>query len=133
MSLTLLPEPIAPTVGETKEEDMHARSTVTLGLAVGLAGVALAAPLAQAATRPDDRAGTLGVGAQQVADTSDVISRYLVSHPAALRPDDRAGALGVGSAAVAADTSDVISRYLVSHPAALRPDDRAGALGVGSV
>jgi hypothetical protein len=48
--------------------------------------------------RPDDRGGIRGVGTHSVAaDTSDVVSRYLVSHPAAVRPDDRGGIRGVGT------------------------------------
>jgi hypothetical protein len=102
-------------------------------IAVALAISAAVASAAQAATRPDDRAGPLGIGAQSVAaDTSDVVSRYLVNHPAGVRPDDRAGPLGIGTQPVAADTSDVVSRYLGNHPAAVRPDDRAGIRGVGS-
>lgn len=75
---------------------MHVRNTINAGLAVCLAGLAFAAPLAHSGVRPNDRAGMLGVGPQQVADTSDVISRYLASHPAPLRPDDRAGIRGPG-------------------------------------
>jgi len=90
----------------------------------GPLGVGTAA-LQSATIRPDDRAGPLGVGTVQVStDASDVISRYLVNHPAAVRPDDRAGPFGVGT--------DVISRYLVNHPAAVRPDDRGGIRGVGT-
>jgi hypothetical protein len=120
---------------------------------LGLALVAMGASAAQAATRPDDRAGPLGVGTPVAA---------VSSHTQAVWPDDRAGPLGVGAPAVtrdvsdvisryvanhftAQDQSDVISRYLVSHyglgsaaqpqftnsPTAPRPDNRAGALGVG--
>jgi hypothetical protein len=128
---------------------------LALGLCLGLTVAAIAASAGQAAGRPDDRAGMLGADPQQAAggvqairpddragplgigaqpataDSSDVISRYLVNHPAAVRPDDRAGPLGVGTQLPAADRSDVISRYLGNHPSAVRPDDRAGPLGVG--
>src|SRR6266536_1493763 len=90
---------------------MKARRSFKQSLALGLALAALSTTAAQATTRPDDRAGPLGVGTAVLQNT-------------AIRPDDRAGTLGVGT--------DVISRYLVSHPAAVRPDDRAGTLGVGT-
>jgi hypothetical protein len=133
---------------------MKARRRFKRWLVFGLALAALGSTAAQAATRPDDRAGPLGVGmaavqssavrpddragplgigAQPVAaDTSDVVSRYAANHPAAVRPDDRAGPLGIGIQPLAADTSDIVSRYLVNHPAAVRPDDRAGPLGIGT-
>lgn len=125
---------------------MKARRRFNQWLVLGLGLAALGASAAQAATRPDDRSGPLGVGTaalqsatirpddragllgvgtvQVTADASDVISRYLVNHPAVVRPDDRAGPLGVGT--------DAISRYLVNHPAAVRPDDRGGIRGVGT-
>jgi SnoaL-like domain len=83
---------------------MHARNKIKLGLSVGLAGLALAVPLAHGGTRPNDRAGMLGVGPQQVADASDVVSRYLTRHPAAApnpsKTSWRAGELaGTGAAA----------------------------------
>jgi hypothetical protein len=115
---------------------MKARRRINRWLALGLALGAVAAPVAQAADRPDDRAGPLGVGtalqsspvrpddrAGPLGVGTDVVSRYLIGH-AAVRPDDRAGPLGVGT--------DVVSRYLVNHPAAVRPDDRAGIRGVGT-
>jgi len=74
---------------------------------------AFASVAAQAGTRPNDRAGTLGVGSQRIAaDTSDVVSRYLRSH--ATRPDDRAGSLG--AAGLAAPLPDVFERYAAEHP-----------------
>ena len=74
---------------------------------------ALAASAAHAGTRPDDRAGMLGVGSQRIApDTSDVVSRYLRSH--ATRPNDRAGSLGISSAY--ASVPDVFERYASAHP-----------------
>ena len=82
--------------------------------AAGLAAAFLAAAIVVApagATRPDDRAGMLGVGA-------------IAAEPAAqtIRPDDRATARGPGSISVESRTESVI-----------RPDDRAGARGPGSV
>lgn len=79
---------------------------------LGLALAALGGSAAQAGTRPDDRAGPLGIGTQQAAvDGSDVISRYLTSHPAVVRPDDRAGIRGVGNPlAVQQGSSGVVLR-----------------------
>jgi len=133
---------------------MKARRRFKQWLALSLGLAALVASGAQAGTRPDDRAGPLGVGTAALqsssaraddragplgvgtqsvsADASDVVSRYLRNHSTGIRPDDRAGTLGVGTQAVAADTSDVVSRYLVNHPAAVRPDDRGGIRGVGT-
>jgi hypothetical protein len=88
---------------------MTARQKFTRWFLLGLAAAAFGASAAQAATRPDDRAGPLGVGTALV-----------------VRADDRAGLRGA-----APGQSDVISRYLISH-SAVRPDDRAGPLGVGS-
>lgn len=105
---------------------MKGKRTFKRLLVVGFAVAALGASVAQAATRPDDRAGTRGVGAQQ---PTDVVSRYLSrSVPTAVRPDDRAGQLGIG------DSSDTVGRYPIRHlaPTAVRPDDRAGPLGVGT-
>jgi hypothetical protein len=53
-------------------------------IALALAAAAIAAPMAQAADRPDNRAGTLGVGSA------------LASQPP-LRPDDRPGIRGIGT------------------------------------
>jgi hypothetical protein len=103
---------------------MKARNTIRQWLVVGLGLTVLAAaPAGQAVNRPaDDRVDARVVGTQQVAaDSSDAISRYLVSHPAAVRPsDDRVDARVVGTQQIAADSSDAISRYLVSHPADAR-------------
>ena len=51
-----------------------------------IAGVAILASTATAATRPDDREGTLGIGAQATS-------------PAAAHPDNRTGVRGVTPAA----------------------------------
>jgi hypothetical protein len=119
---------------------MMARRRFKQWLAFGLALGALSATTAQAATRPDDRAGTLGVGTTAVQSSvirPDDRAGPLGVGTAALqhstiRPDDRAGTLGVGSQSVAANTSDVFSGNLVNHPAAVRPDDRGGIRGVGT-
>lgn len=90
---------------------MNPRNDNLRWLILGLALFALAATAAQAGTRPNDRAGTLGVGSPRSAsDTSDVVSRYLRSH--AIRPNDRAGSLGPNSAA----TPDVFERYASEPP-----------------
>jgi hypothetical protein len=90
---------------------MNVRRTFATLFTLALALTAIAAASGQAATRPDDRAGPLGVGAP--APT-----------PSVIRPDDRAGPLGVGD--------DVVGRYVLNHPAAVRPDDRGGIRGVGA-
>jgi len=80
-------------------------------LALALSSVAVTS--AQAGTRPNDRAGTLGVGSARIAgDTSDVVSRYLRSH--GIRPNDRAGSLGANGAD--ATSPDVFERYASAHP-----------------
>jgi hypothetical protein len=89
---------------------MTARQKFTHWFLLALAAAAFGASAAQAATRPDDRSGPLGIG--QAAAQSPI------------RPDDRAGTLGVGN--------DVVARYLDNHPAAVRPDDRGGIRGVGT-
>src|SRR5919198_2312675 len=54
-------------------------------LILALALAAFAATAAQAGTRPNDRAGALGVGSQgvnsAVASSPDVFERYAVAHP----------------------------------------------------
>ena len=74
------------------------RIVVPFGLAVPCA-VALAGG-AQAATRPDDRGGSIGVGATQaVVAMPDVFERADLRESRDLvRPDDRAGTRGPGSA-----------------------------------
>jgi hypothetical protein len=128
------------TLGEEGKEAMKLTSRTTIvALVLTVAGLALSA--AQAATRPDERAGIRGIG-----QTSAVAQ-------SATRPDDRAGIRGIGqTSAVATDSSDVVSRYLrnrttdasdvvsryvanvlQSSPAqAVRPDNKAGTLGPGN-
>lgn len=82
-------------------------------LVLALALAAFSATAAQAGTRPNDRAGTLGLDSQRiVGDTSDVVSRYLRSH--STRPSDRTRSLGVIRAYV--PTPDVFERYASAHP-----------------
>ena len=72
-----------------RRKTMNLRNNLMRWLILALALSAFAATAAQAGPRPNDRAGTLGVGSPLIAgDTSDVVSRYLRSH--ATRPDDRA-------------------------------------------
>ena len=80
-------------------------------LAAGLVAAVVAASGAQAAQRPDDRAGPLGIGTASTAVTQVQPS---------VRPDDRAGPLGIGE-----PSTPVVS-------SAVRPDDRAGPLGIGA-
>lgn len=74
---------------------MQKRWTFTWLAVLGLTLVAIGAAVAQAATRPDDRAGLRGAA----VDQSDAISRYLIRQADSthVRPDDRAGPLGVGT------------------------------------
>lgn len=58
-------------------------STTLIGWALGVLAAALLVPVALGATRPDDRAGAIGIGAAVAA--------------APVHPNDRAGTLGVGS------------------------------------
>jgi hypothetical protein len=109
------------------------RIVVLFGLAVPCA-VALAGG-AQAATRPDDRGGSIGVGATQaVVASPDVLERAVLRESRGLvRPDDRAGMRGPGSAAVSTPTPDVFERAVLRESRGLvRPDDRAGMRGPGS-
>src|SRR6478735_6813487 len=95
------------------------RIVVLFGLAVACA-VALAGG-AQAATRPNDRGGSIGIGATQAdvelraalaraelrnaasAPTPDVVERAVLRESRNLvRPDDRAGVRGPGSTPVSA-------------------------------
>jgi hypothetical protein len=91
---------------------MNIRNNLMRWLTFTVVLAAISATAAHAGTRPNDRAGMLGVGAQQIAgDSSDVGSRYLRSH--AIRPNDRAGSLGVASQL--APSPDVFERYASAH------------------
>ena len=107
-----------------------------------LALAAFVASAAQAGTRPNDRAGMLGVRSELIAaDSSDVVSRYLRSHST---PNDRAGSFGVKHAYATAP--DVFERYASAHPygaglaatsvvaaAGFRWDDYGAGVGTGIV
>ena len=87
-------------------------------LGMALAGAALFAGGVQAADRPDDRGGLIGVGATQVVPaTPDVFERAFLR------------------SAAANPVPDVFERAVLrgSRGVALRPDDRAGARGPGMV
>jgi hypothetical protein len=106
-----------------------------LGLAVMTAVVFVAG--AQAAGRPDDRAGVRGVGAtSQGLAMPDVIERAAARAVStkSTRPNDRAGTLGAGvsEAVTPRATLDVFERAAARahHSRALRPNDRGGVLGV---
>lgn len=119
---------------------MNPRNNLIRRLIVVLTLAAFAATAAQAGTRPNDRAGALGVGWQRIAlDHSDVVSRYVRSH--ATRPDD-----GAGSQSANAPTPDVLERYASAHPygagltatsvaasAAFRWGDYGAGVGTGIV
>jgi hypothetical protein len=87
------------------------------GLGLGLTGAALLIGGAQAAERPDDRGGMIGVGAAQLVPTPDAFER------AVLR------------STVASPVPDVFERAVLreSRSGAVRPDDRVGARGPGIV
>lgn len=92
---------------------MNPRNNLMRWLILALALAALSATAAQAGTRPNKPARTLGVGSQRAAfDTSDVVSRYLRSH--SIRLNDRAGSPGANSAYV--PSPDVFERYSSAHP-----------------
>jgi hypothetical protein len=89
------------------------RMFVTSGLA--LASAAVLAAGAQAATRPDDRSGMIGVGsAQTTVAPPDAFERAALRHTSTAPPD-------VFERAVLRQSSVVV-----------RPDDRAGARGPGA-
>jgi hypothetical protein len=107
----------------------------TLTLALALSAVLIGS--AQAADRPDNRAGIHGLSSQN-ADVSDVFSRAVVRALSVqtVRPDNRAGLRGVGTTPTAtpAALTDVFERAVLRHNASTppRPDDRAGLRGAGT-
>jgi hypothetical protein len=111
------------------------RMIAALSLALALSAVLVGG--AQAADRPDNRAGIRGIGSQPT-DVSDVFTRAVARAQAvqAVRPDDRAGLRGVGTTPITAPVAltDVFERAVLRHNAstAPRPDDRAGFRGVGT-
>jgi hypothetical protein len=105
-----------------------------LALALALSTVLIGS--AQAADRPDNRAGIRGIGSQS-SDMSDVFTRAVARAHAvqAVRPDDRAGLRGAGmTASTPVALTDVFQRAVLRHNAstAPRPDDRAGIRGIGT-
>jgi hypothetical protein len=105
-----------------------------LTMAVALSAILIAS--AQAADRPDNRAGIRGIGSHST-DLSDVFTRAVARAHAvqAVRPDDRAGLHGVGTSPVSTVAlTDVFDRAVLRHNAstATRPDDRAGFRGMGT-
>jgi hypothetical protein len=87
---------------------------------VVLAGLALLAGGVQAADRPDDRAGAIGVGGAAAPEPSGVFERAVERHVAEtlydpfagdvgpVRPDDRAGARGPGIVATATSANAAV-------------------------
>jgi hypothetical protein len=121
----LLPRlvPVEPTLeeGEGKVGAMKFASRTTIAaLVLTISGLALSA--AQAATRPDDRAGIRGIEASTSVRPDDRAGIRGIGQTsaaqAATRPDDRAGIRGIGQTSAVAQ-------------AATRPDDRAGIRGIG--
>ena len=89
-----------------------------------LAGVALLAGGVQAAERPNDRAGAIGVGGVTASVPSDVVDRAVARMVPASAPTDvfeRAVKRGIAETAVLGPDS--------TGP--VRPDDRPGAHGAG--
>jgi hypothetical protein len=83
---------------------------------LGIAAATVLVTGAQAAERPDDRAGMIGVGAAQVVEaTPDAFERAVLRHASTAPPDAFERAIARQSTV------------------ALRPDDRAGARGPGAV
>ena len=112
----------------------HQQIIATLTLALTLSAVLIGS--AQAADRPDNRAGIRGVGSQST-DMSDVFTRAVARTHAvqAVRPDDRPGLRGAGTTPPSTPVAltDVFERAVLRHNAstAQRPDDRAGLRGAG--
>ena len=110
---------------------MIAALTVALSFSAVLVGSA------QAADRPDNRAGVRGIDSHST-DTSDVFTRTVARAHAvlALRPDDRAGLRGVSAnpMSTAVTPADVFDRAVLRYntPTSPRPDDRAGFRGIGT-
>jgi hypothetical protein len=112
----------------------HQQIIATLTLALAFSAVLIGS--AQAADRPDNRAGIRGIGSQST-DLSDVFTRAVArAHSVlGLRPDDRAGLRGAGmTPSTPVALSDVFERAVLRHNAstAVRPDDRAGPRGAGT-
>ena len=94
----------------------HQKVIATLTMAFAFSAVVIGS--AQAAGRPDNRAGIRGIGSQNT-EMSDVFTRAVAR---------------AGIASQNADMSDVFTRAVARAHAAqtVRPDDRAGIRGVGA-
>jgi hypothetical protein len=116
---------------KARPQKMIAALTLALALSTVLIGGA------QAADRPDNRAGIRGSAGSQSTDLSDVLTRAAARAHAlqSARPDDRAGLRGVSTTLMSTPValSDVFERAVLRHntPTAPGPDDRAGLHGVG--
>jgi hypothetical protein len=122
-------------------------------LSVALAGAAIFGGSAQAADRPDDRAGLLGVGAVAAVQASpDAFERAVLRHTGVTTPVpdafERAVLRHMGATRVVPDAleravarqglvaaPDAFERAVLRESAAtpVRPDDRAGTRGPGIV
>lgn len=105
-------------------------------LILALAASAVLVGSAQAAGRPDNRAGIRGIGSGSTG-VSDVFTPAVARAHAvqAVRPDDRAGLRGAGmTSSTPVARPDVLARAVLRHNAstAVRPDDRAGLRGAGT-
>jgi hypothetical protein len=103
-------------------------------LCAALAGAALAAGGAQAADRPDDRAGRLGVGAVAATQSApDAFERAVLRQAGTTAAPDAFERAVVSQAPVA--VPDAFERAVLREAATtpVRPDDRAGARGPGIV
>lgn len=108
--------PMEPTLEEEEgKETMKLRSRTTIvALVLTFAGLVLSA--AQAATRPDDRAGIRGIGqTSAVAKSATVVG---IAGPAAAAGSYQGSVPDVRDAAAAArpQTPDVFERYAAAHP-----------------
>jgi hypothetical protein len=105
--------------GRNEEAIMKATAHRFLGaLGFALTATALLAGAAQAAERPDDRGGMIGVGAAQVGSAApDAFERAVLRNAAAKQVPDA--------------FERAVQRE--SQTVAVRPDDRAGARGPGIV
>jgi hypothetical protein len=111
---------------------MKAKAHRIVGLVgAGLATAVMLAGSVQAAERPDDRAGLLGVGGAQVVTVApDAVDRAVLRHAteSAVVPDafERAAARGV------TPVPDALDRAVLRETgASVRPDDRGEARGPG--
>ena len=110
---------------------------VIAALTVALSFSAVLLGSAQAADRPDNRAGVRGIDSHST-DTSDVFTRKVARAHAvrAVRPDDRAGLRGVSTDPMSTPVTQggVFERAVLRHNASTspRPDDRGGFRGIGT-